>query len=240
MVLICISAHTVILFTALLLLVASSGSDTCTGRGYFGKPGIPGIPGTDGKDGLKGIKGDPGENATRVIGLKGDPGDPGLLGRPGEKGERGLEGLLGLQGPKGEKGTLTEVVNLKQFYVFSHKVRYRSLPLPVLSNSKVSFDHPIVPGEVADEAVSVTISGMYHISYHVTFTQSVCLKIFVGEEGKVGFCHSPKSIMVTSASMVLPLNKGDKLSIRATEQSYLLSRDVDCTFTGFMLFPTNQ
>ncbi|TRY99609.1 hypothetical protein DNTS_004810 [Danionella cerebrum] len=201
MVLICISAHTVILFTALLLLVASSGSDTCTGRGYFGKPGIPGIPGTDGKDGLKGIKGDPGENATRVIGLKGDPGDPGLLGRP---------------------------------------VRYRSLPLPVLSNSKVSFDHPIVPGEVADEAVSVTISGMYHISYHVTFTQSVCLKIFVGEEGKVGFCHSPKSIMVTSASMVLPLNKGDKLSIRATEQSYLLSRDVDCTFTGFMLFPTNQ
>lgn len=56
------SAHAVLQLTIMLLLVASSESDTCDGnRGFPGRPGIPGVPGTDGKDGAKGEKGDPGE-----------------------------------------------------------------------------------------------------------------------------------------------------------------------------------
>lgn len=56
------SAHAVLQLTIMLLLVASSVSDTCAGnRGFPGRPGIPGVPGTDGKDGTKGEKGDQGK-----------------------------------------------------------------------------------------------------------------------------------------------------------------------------------
>lgn len=56
------TAHVVPQLAIMLLLVASSVSDTCDGyRGFPGRPGIPGVHGTDGKDGTKGEKGDPGK-----------------------------------------------------------------------------------------------------------------------------------------------------------------------------------
>lgn len=54
------STRMVLWLTIMLLLVASSESETCDGRGFPGRPGIPGVPGTDGKDGAKGEKGDKG------------------------------------------------------------------------------------------------------------------------------------------------------------------------------------
>ncbi|KAK2872689.1 hypothetical protein Q8A67_022586 [Cirrhinus molitorella] len=125
------AAYTVILqLTIMLLLVASSESDTCEGyRGFSGRPGIPGVPGTDGKDGTKGEKGDPGENAVPITGPKGDAGIRGLPGRP---------------------------------------------------------------GDAFDSAGYFTVSktGMYYISYHMSSNSAACLKIQVGEEEKVRFCDS--------------------------------------------------
>jgi len=66
-----VSAHAVPQLTIMLLLVASSESDTCDGhRGFPGRPGIPGVPGADGKDGPKGEKGDPGEVIALIFYVK--------------------------------------------------------------------------------------------------------------------------------------------------------------------------
>ncbi|XP_067232283.1 complement C1q subcomponent subunit B isoform X2 [Chanodichthys erythropterus] len=236
------SAHVVPQLAIMMLLVASSVSDTCDGhKGFPGRPGIPGVPGTDGKDGPKGEKGDRGDNAVPVIGPKGDPGMHGFPGRPGQKGDNGLQGPPGPMGPKGEKGDFTGVDDPSQYSVFSNKKSPRSQRVP--ADTVIVFDIPLVTG-LEDDLDSegyfnVKIAGMYYISYHISSSQSTCLKIQVGEEEKVSFCDSPGMIMVTAGSVVLPLKTDDKVSIQATALSSIFSRDTDCTFTGFLLFPMN-
>nr|AJP77482.1 C1qB [Danio rerio] len=234
------SAHVVPQLAIMLLLVTSSMSETCAGnKGFPGTPGIPGVPGTDGKDGAKGEKGDPGENAVLMTGPKGDPGKPGLPGRPGVKGPEGPQGPPGPPGPKGQRGVLSGKVAPDQYFVFSYK---KSQKLEkILQDKLVVFDVPLISGidGVLDGEgyFDVTITGMYYISYQISFQQSACLKIQVGAEEKVKFCDSPKLISGTAASVVLKLNKGDKVSVQSTGESTVFSRDTDCTFTGFMLFP---
>uniref|UniRef100_A0A671RK75 Complement component 1, q subcomponent, B chain n=1 Tax=Sinocyclocheilus anshuiensis TaxID=1608454 RepID=A0A671RK75_9TELE len=225
-------AHTVLQFTIIFLLVASSESDTCDGnRGFSGITGIPGVPGTDGKDGAKGEKGDP----VPITGPKGDPGIAGLPGRPGEKGDNGLQGPPGPIGPNGKRemwGDFTGVDTPNQYFVFSYKKSPRSQR--VLPDKLISFEIPLISG-----AGDVFDTGMYYISYHISSSQSACLKIQVGEEEKVRFCDSPGMIMVTAGSVVLPLKTGDKVSVQATAIHSIFSRDTDCTFTGLLLFPMN-
>nr|AGN71010.1 complement C1q subcomponent subunit B [Ctenopharyngodon idella] len=236
------TAHVVPQLAIMLLLVTSSMSDTCDGyRGFPGRPGIPGVHGTDGKDGTKGEKGDPGDDAVPVIGPKGDPGIHGFPGRPGQKGDNGLNGLPGPMGPKGEKGDFTGVDDPTQYSVFSNKKSPRSQRAP--ADTLIVFDIPLI-SRLEDDLESVgyfnvTIAGMYYISYHISSSQSACLKIQVGEQEKVSFCDSPGMMMVTAGSVVLPLKIGDKVSIQTTAPSSIFSRDTDCTFTGFLLFPMN-
>ncbi|XDV38743.1 hypothetical protein PO909_008089 [Leuciscus waleckii] len=234
------SAHAVLQLTIMLLLVASSESDTCDGhRGFPGRPGIPGVPGTDGKDGGKGEKGDPGDDAVPIIGPKGDPGIYGHPGRPGQKGDEGLQGSPGGNGTKGEKGVFTGVDAPNQNFVFSYKKSIRSQR--ALPDTLIIFDIPLISGEenVLDKegVFTVQIAGMYYISYHISSSSSACLKIQVGAEEKVRFCDSPGMIMVTAGSVVLPLKMEEKVSIAVTAVSSIFSRDTDCTFTGFLLFP---
>ncbi|XP_073681117.1 complement C1q subcomponent subunit B [Garra rufa] len=231
------AAHTVVLqLTIILLLVASSEPGTCDGPG---RPGIPGVPGTDGKDGAKGEKGDRGEDAVPITGPKGDPGIRGLPGRPGVKGEKGLQGPLGPPGPKGEKGDFTGVDTPNQYFVFSYKKNQKSLR--VVQDKLIAFELPIIsaPDDAFDSAgyFTVTKTGMYYISYHISSNNVVCLRIQVGEEEKVRFCDSPGMIMVTAGSVVLPLKVEDKVSVQTTGLSYIFSRDTDCTLTAFLLFP---
>ncbi|XP_039549808.1 complement C1q subcomponent subunit B [Pimephales promelas] len=234
------SAHAVPQLTIMLLLVASSESDTCDGhRGFPGRPGIPGVPGADGKDGPKGEKGDPGDNAVPMFGPKGEPGLHGFPGRPGQKGDEGLQGLPGASGKKGERGVFTGVDAPNQHFVFSYKKSPRAQR--VIPDNVIIFDIPLISGE--EDALdkegffTVKIAGMYYISYHISSSSSACLKIQVGEEEKVRFCDSPGIIMVTAGSVLLPLKKDDKVSIQATAVSSIFSRDTDCTFTGFLLLP---
>ncbi|KAK7131128.1 hypothetical protein R3I94_016307 [Phoxinus phoxinus] len=234
------SAHAVTQLTIMLLLVASSESDTCDGNmGFPGRPGIPGVPGTDGKDGAKGERGHPGDDAVPVIGPKGDPGIHGLPGRPGQKGDEGLQGSPGDNGKKGERGVYTGVDAPNQHFVFSYKKSPRSQR--VLPDNLIIFEIPLISGEddVLDSEgfFNVKIAGMYYISYHISSSSSACLKIQVGEEEKVRFCDSPGMIMVTAGSVLLPLKADDKVSIQTTAPSSIFSRDTDCTFTGFLLFP---
>ncbi|XP_042566794.1 complement C1q subcomponent subunit B [Cyprinus carpio] len=233
------STRMVLWLTIMLLLVASSESETCDGRGFPGRPGIPGVPGTDGKDGAKGEKGDKGEDAVPIIGPKGDHGIPGLPGRPGEKGDTGLQGPPGPVGPKGDRGDFTGVDTPNQYFVFSYKKSSRSQR--VLPDKLIVFDIPLISGTGdvlnSDGFFEVGKAGMYYISYHISSSQSACLRIQVGEEEKVKFCDAPGMIMVTAGSVVLPLKTGDKVSVQTTALSSIFSRDTDCTFTGFMLFP---
>uniref|UniRef100_A0A8C2ABS3 Complement component 1, q subcomponent, B chain n=1 Tax=Cyprinus carpio TaxID=7962 RepID=A0A8C2ABS3_CYPCA len=216
------STRMVLWLTIMLLLVASSESETCDGRGFPGRPGIPGVPGTDGKDGAKGEKGDKGEDAVPIIGPKGDHGIPGLP-----------------VGPKGDRGDFTGVDTPNQYFVFSYKKSSRSQR--VLPDKLIVFDIPLISGTGdvlnSDGFFEVGKAGMYYISYHISSSQSACLRIQVGEEEKVKFCDAPGMIMVTAGSVVLPLKTGDKVSVQTTALSSIFSRDTDCTFTGFMLFP---
>lgn len=181
-----------------------------------------------------------GDNAMPVIGPKGDPGIHGLPGRPGQKGDEGPLGPPGPIGPKGEKGDFTGVDAPNQFAVFSNKKRSRPTQ-KVFPDNLIIFDIPLISGTENDldkeGYFNVKIAGMYYISYHISSSQSACLKIQVGKEEKVRFCDTSGMIMVTAGSVVLPLKTDDKVSIQSTAISSIISRDTDCTFTGFLLFP---
>lgn len=180
-----------------------------------------------------------GEDALPMFGPKGDSGIYGLPGRPGQKGDEGLQGPPGGNGTKGEKGVFTGVDAPNQYFVFSYKKSIRSQR--VLPDNLINFDIPLITGEddvLDSEGVfTVKIAGMYYISYHISSSSTACLKIQVGVEEKVRFCDSPGMIMVTAGSVVLPLKMDDKVSIAVTAISFIFSRDTDCTFTGFLLFP---
>lgn len=182
-----------------------------------------------------------GDDAVPVIGPKGDPGIHGFPGRPGQKGDNGLQGPPGPMGPKGEKGDFTVVDDPNHYSVFSIKKSSRSQRVP--ADTLIVFDIPLITGLEddldTDGYFNVKIAGMYYISYHISSSQSACLKIQVGDEEKVSFCDSPNMIMVTAGSVVLPLKTNDKVSIKTTAGSSILSRDTDCIFTGFLLFPMN-
>lgn len=229
-------------FSILLLLVALSVSQTCDGmRGFPGRPGISGPHGANGNDGPKGEKGDQGEAAAPVAGPKGEPGIAGLPGRPGLMGDDGMPGKLGSPGQKGDRGDFTGADSVYQHSVFSYKKRPFSNW--VTPGTAISFETSLI-SDVNDKLqsnsiFSVTIAGMYYISYHVSSRLEGCLKIQVGEEEKVRFCDEPGSISVSSGSVVLPLNIGQNVSVQTTHHSQIYSRDTDCIFTGFLLFPTN-
>ncbi len=182
-----------------------------------------------------------GEDAVPITGPKGDTGFPGLPGRPGERGDKGLQGPPGPFGPKGERGVFTGVDTSNRYFVFSYKKSPRSQR--VLQDKLVTFEIPLISGagNVFDNEgyFNVEKAGMYYISYHISSSQSACLKIQVGDEEKVRFCDSPGMIMVTAGSVVLPLKTGDKVSVQSTAISNIFSRDTDCTLTGFLLFPMN-
>lgn len=230
-------------FSILLLLVALSVSETCDGvRGFPGRPGIPGAHGANGKDGPKGEKGDQGEAAVPMAGPKGEPGIAGLPGRPGLMGDDGMPGKPGSPGQKGDRGDFTGGDSVYQHSVFSYK--RRPSIVWVDPGTAITFETSLI-SDISDKLQSnnifrITIAGMYYISYHVSFRTQGCLKIQVGAEEKVRFCDEPGSISVSSGSVVLPLKTGESVSVQSTEHSYIYSRDSDCIFTGFLLFPTNE
>lgn len=182
-----------------------------------------------------------GSDAVPIAGPKGDTGISGLPGRPGEKGDKGLQGPPGPLGPKGEMGDFTGVDTSNPYFVFSYKKSPRLQR--VLPDKLITFEIPLISGAGnvfdSDGYFNVEKAGMYYISYHISSSQSACLKIQVGEEEKVRFCDSPGMIMVTAGSVVLPLKTGDKVSLQSTAVSSIFSRDTDCTLTGFLLFAMN-
>ncbi|KAA0720075.1 Complement C1q subcomponent subunit B [Triplophysa tibetana] len=226
-------------FTVLLLLLALSESKTCDDvRGYPGRPGIPGAHGADGRDGPKGVKGDRGEDGVPVSGPKGESGLAGLPGRAGPSGDKGIQGNPGRPGPKGERVLFTGENIVHQHEVFSYK--RRTSQARYTADTEINFDIPLIPSDDDDAILNgffnVRIAGMYYISYHVS-SKNACLKIQVGEEEKVRFCDEPDAISVSSGSVVLPLNKGEMVSVKTTDHSQIFCKDTDCIFTGFLLFP---
>uniref|UniRef100_A0A672S7W3 Uncharacterized protein n=1 Tax=Sinocyclocheilus grahami TaxID=75366 RepID=A0A672S7W3_SINGR len=121
----------------------------------------------------------------------------------------GVPGIDGKHGAKGEKGDPGVVITLL-FYVKNCKLKVKNVP------SVMSL---------------IVTDGYFNISYHISSSQSACLKIQVGEEEKVRFCDSPGMIMATAGSVVLPLKTGDKVSVQATAISSIFSRDTLATIT---------
>ncbi|XP_051960528.1 complement C1q subcomponent subunit B [Xyrauchen texanus] len=236
------SAPAVLRFSIVLWMVALSVSETCDGfRGFPGRPGIPGAHGAYGKDGLKGEKGDPGDDGVPMIGPKGEPGADGFPGRSGLMGDEGIPGQPGPPGLKGEKGDITGDDSSDLYSVFSYtkspktQLVHPNKPI-IFSNSLINIDGDEL---LSDGVFRVLIAGMYYISYHVSASQSACLKIQVGEEEMIRFCEAPGNVLVTAGSLVLPLKIDDTVSIQTTVPSTINSRETDCIFTGFLLFPMN-
>ncbi|XP_036381220.1 complement C1q subcomponent subunit B isoform X1 [Megalops cyprinoides] len=226
--------HVVALVGVLVSLVTPSVADTC--RGYPGVPGIPGKHGSHGKDGVKGEKGDRGDDFLLAKGQKGEPGLLGPPGRSGIQGDPGMPGVPGLLGPKGERGTAMAAATSKKSF-FSFKKRSNRAPT---KDQPIRFDLSLADGDTLHNGeFHCEIKGCYFFTYHVTGRTLVCLNIKKGTVTMVGFCDSgEKGYLVTSGSVVLQLDVGDKVSVQTTENNLVMGTEgADSIFTGFLLFP---
>ncbi|XP_007250114.3 complement C1q subcomponent subunit B [Astyanax mexicanus] len=231
--------HAVLPISILLWGVTTVFSDTCSeNRGYPGVPGIPGDHGANGKDGLKGQKGDNGNKAEPVKGAKGDRGMPGNPGRAGIKGNMGMEGPPGPQGPKGQKGAIAGVPkNMRSFFSYKRSPQYRQ---NVIIRKPIEFDVLTSPNQDGDPLTNgeftATLRGTYFFVYHISAASTACLNIKKNAEILVNLCDITQGVLVTSGSVVVKLEKGDKVSVQAFQNSNIISKDADSTFTGFLLF----
>ncbi|XP_076835518.1 complement C1q subcomponent subunit B [Brachyhypopomus gauderio] len=222
-----------------LWIVSPSVSDTCDSLGGFsGVPGIPGTHGAHGKDGPKGEKGDPGVDTQPIRGQKGEQGVPGYPGRSGLKGNEGMPGPPGPQGPKGQKGTIVETPKDRRSF-FSYK-KTSSKTYSQL-NRDVEFEASFSP-EGDDDTLSgglftAKLAGIYYFVFHVSAAHIACLSIRKQAEAVVSLCDYSQGVLVTSGSVLLQLERGDRVSVQPTKVSQIISKDADSTFTGFLVFP---
>ncbi|XP_034021187.1 complement C1q subcomponent subunit B-like [Thalassophryne amazonica] len=211
---------------------------------YRGAPGIPGIPGThgpDGRDGPKGEKGDRGEAGQPVRGPKGEPGLRGPPGRPGMKGDRGGLGPNGVPGQPGEKGRAFILSNQQNSF-FSYKRMMSQIQEP---DTPIVFDRNMLAdvqtGELLENGTFTSlIKGVYFFSFHMSVKSKVCLKLMKGNEVAVDLCDNSEGFLVSSGSVVLELDVGDKVSLQAPRyQNNIVSShgSTSHTFTGFLIFP---
>lgn len=233
--------HSVLPVSILLWGVTPILSDTCSGdRGYPGVPGIPGAHGANGKDGPKGQKGDQGRETQPVEGPKGDQGIPGYPGRAGLKGEEGILGPPGPQGPKGQKGAVAGVPKeMRSFFSYKRSPHQRQTVTP---QKAIEFDHSVSPDRDGDRLTdgyfTAQLRGTYFFVYHISATHSACLIIKKNEEILVNLCDMTQGVLVTSGSVVVNLNQGERVSVQATRTTQIIGKDADSTLTGFLLFPS--
>lgn len=182
-----------------------------------------------------------GEDTQPVKGAKGDLGGPGRPGRSGIKGDKGEPGAPGPKGPKGPKGPFQLTSNIKTSF-FASKRSPSSRPT-VPPNKIIEFEDATSP-EKAGEKLSDGIftaeqPGVYFFVYHVSAQQSACLCIKKQETVVLNLCDFSQGVLLTSGSVVLNLRQRDTVSLYScTRLSYIISRDADSTFTGFLLFPS--
>lgn len=135
-------------------LLEASGFNTISSIGV-GETGFAGNDGTDGQSGANGTDG-----AVGKVGMRGSPGsqgpqgERGIIGDRGEKGARGDVGLQGNRGPigqigrKGAKGSKGE----RGFRGIDHDLYV------VFSENEP--EHPVKPGNVWNQIITHTYSGM--------------------------------------------------------------------------------
>ncbi|XP_026860825.2 complement C1q subcomponent subunit B [Electrophorus electricus] len=217
-----------------LWIVTPSVSDTCGS----GVPGIPGAHGAHGKDGPKGEKGDPGVHTQLIRGQKGEQGVPGYPGRPGLRGSEGMPGPPGPKGPKGQKGAIGEVPKDRRSF-FSYKKT--SPKVSYHTNKIIEFDGSLSSEDEGDRLpggyFTARLAGIYYFVFHVSAAQTACLGIRRQEETVVSFCDHSQGVLVTSGSVLLQLQQGDRVSVHPTKLSQIISRDAESIFTGFLIFP---
>ncbi|XP_054454648.1 otolin-1 [Anoplopoma fimbria] len=236
--------------------------------GYPGLPGPAGprgLAGTQGPPGLSGLKGDMGDmglpGAPGSVGGKGDPGpqgdcnctdgengSPGQMGDKGDKGDQGQMGLAGQIGPQGDKGDMGYMgmmgppgpcmPSIQSAFAAGLTSSY---PPP---NAPVVFSHVLYNIQESYDAstglYTAPIDGTYVFSYHLTVHQRVL---------KVGLFHNfapvikttdPKVLGTTSHTVVLHLDRGDRVWIQVKDvitNGMYAGAESSSTFSGFLLHP---
>lgn len=232
----------VVVFSMLTYILFPVHAQTCSAnRGYPGVPGIPGNHGTNGRNGPRGQAGDPGEASTDLKGSTGEAGARGPPGRSGQKGDPGETGPRGPAGPRGEMGTISASSNVpKSFFSFQRSSSTATHGATVIFDRSSLSQHgdPLPNGEF-----TCPIKGVYFFVYHVSAKAGeVCLSINKGLQPQVSFCdRSSHLAFLTSGSVLLELDRNDKVSVHSVQGSMVLGRPgrTDSTFTGFLLFPTS-
>ncbi|XP_062342166.1 complement C1q subcomponent subunit B [Osmerus eperlanus] len=237
----CTAAVVSIVLTSLVTPVAMQTCDS--DRGYPGVPGIPGAHGANGKDGLKGEKGDQGESWLGMNGPKGEPGLPGPPGRSGLKGDPGQPGPPGPPGPEGPTGERGSTKTIQKSY-FSNQRTTTSYPTKNVDipfeRSVLSSSDPTLAGDsLRDGVFHCPIKGVYFFTYHLTAKNLVCLKLMKEKETKMELCDSSNNFMLTSGSVLLQLDVGEKVSLQTTDYNAVITREyrTDSIFIGFLLYP---
>lgn len=173
-------------------------------------------------------------------------GPPGPPGRTGMQGDPGMQGLPGPAGPKGEKGSPTSGI----VPFFSRK----NPPGPKsLAKQPVRFQATYVPltpeqtgGELEEGVFMCRKKGVYFFTYHVTSYNTICLNMVKKEKGQkeeeegtivLDLCDTSTGYLVTSGSVVVDLNEGDKVFLQPTDNYRIEGKSsAESTFTGFMIF----
>ena len=177
-------------------------------------------------------------------GPKGEPGLPGPPGRSGLKGEPGQPGPYGPPGPEGPTGELGSTQTTQKSYFSNQRATTTSYPTKNMDipfeRSVLSSSDPTLEGDLLVNGVfQCLIKGVYFFTYHLTAKNLVCLKLMKERETKVEMCDSSNNFMLTSGSVVLQLDVGEKVSLQTKDHNAVVARErrTDSTFTGFLLYP---
>ncbi|XP_067863989.1 complement C1q and tumor necrosis factor-related protein 9B-like [Heptranchias perlo] len=205
--------------------------------GMRGQPGCPGLAGRSGRTGPRGPHGFPGPK-----GENGCNGSPGRKGNRGPRGVRGLVGPVGLQGPMGEKGDPgppgprgPDVVVVTTAFSVALEVSNPPLSVPIawqrlIYNKDGDF-------QAGTGIFICRITGVYRFTFIFQIFSMNAYVVFRVNGITVWSIFQPFSsgYEVASASLIIGLNKGDKVWLEIKDSCNGVNQS--STFFGHLIFP---
>ncbi|XP_006028085.1 hibernation-associated plasma protein HP-20-like isoform X1 [Alligator sinensis] len=181
-------------------------------QGPPGAPGNNGIPGHNGQNGLNGEKGQKGDT--------GEPGVSGLFGQQDPPGKLGPRGETGEPRPTGPKGNPGECPCLQKS-AFAPKLgkNYPPPEQPIIFNEVLYNDQHHF--DLATGIFKLQGSGRYYFAYHVElYPNTTTILLMKNGKGIVGTYQTTlKAYENVSGSTILKLEKGDKVWLKAHQES---------------------